>query len=321
MIQDTIRIIGVPMDLGAGRRGVDMGPSAIRAAGLHQRIKELGYKVEDAGNVFTTEPEERKPKDPKLKYADEVLAGCKDLADRVDKAVKDGVTPVVLGGDHSIAIGTQAGLARHSKRRGLIWFDAHADFNTVDTSPSGNIHGMPVSAILGLGHPRLADFDQPGPKLDARNVVLVGLRSVDKKEAEILTDSRVTYYTMRDVDEMGLSAVVDEALQRAGKGVDHVHLSFDLDVVDPRWAPGTGTTVQGGLTYRESHLAMEILSDSGTLSSLEFVEVNPLLDTNNATGDFTVGLICSALGKSIVQPERKGAPKARTSARRLDAIG
>lgn len=302
MISDTVRVIGVPMDLGAGRRGVDMGPSAIRAANLHARIKDLGYKVQDAGNVFTPEPEERKAKDPKLKYADEVLGACKDLADRVDKAVKDGVTPIVLGGDHSIAIGTNAGLSRHTKRRGLIWFDAHADFNTHETSPSGNIHGMPVSAILGMGHERLANFDQPGAKLDPRNVVYIGLRSVDKQEAEILTDSRVTYYTMRDIDQMGMAAVMDEAIQKVSKGVDRLHLSFDLDVVDPRWAPGTGTTVQGGLTYRESHLAMEILSDSGMLSSLEFVEVNPLLDVGNQTGDFAVGLICSALGKSIVQP-------------------
>jgi arginase len=304
-LQNTIRVIGVPMDLGAGRRGVDMGPSAMRAANLHSRIKELGYKVQDGGNVFTIEPEERKPKDAKLKYVDEVLAACRDLADRVDKSVKDGVSPLVLGGDHSIAIGTQAGLARSSKRRGLLWFDAHADFNTVDTSPSGNIHGMPVSAILGLGHDRLANFDQPGPKLDSKNVVYIGLRSVDKQEAEILTDSRVTYYTMRDIDQMGMAAVMEEALQRVSKGVDQVHLSFDLDVVDPRWAPGTGTTVQGGLTYRESHLAMEMLADSGLLSSLEFVEVNPLLDTGNQTGDFAVGLICSALGKAIVQGEPK----------------
>jgi arginase len=306
-VKETIRVIGVPMDLGAGRRGVDMGPSAIRAANLHSRIKELGYKVQDGGNVFTAEPEERKPKDPKLKYVDEVLAACKDLADRVEKCVRDGATPLVLGGDHSIAIGTHAGLSRIHKRRGLLWFDAHADFNTVETSPSGNIHGMPVSAILGLGHERLANFDSPGAKLDPRNVVLIGLRSVDKEEANVLQDSRVTYYTMRDIDEMGLSAVMDEALQRAGKGVDEVHLSFDLDVVDPRWAPGTGTTVQGGLTYRESHLAMEILADSGLLGSLEFVEVNPLLDTGNTTGDFTVGLICSALGKAIVQapPKRR----------------
>ncbi len=171
---------------------------------------------------------------------------------------------------------------------------------------------MPVSAILGMGHERLANFDRPGAKLDAKNVVYVGLRSVDKQEAEILTDSRVTYYTMRDIDQMGMAAVMDEAIQKVSKSVDQVHLSFDLDVVDPRWAPGTGTTVQGGLTYRESHLAMEMLADSGKLSSLEFVEVNPLLDTGNQTGDFTVGLICSALGKAIIQPgpanRRKGGP-------------
>jgi arginase len=304
MLQDTIRIIGVPMDLGAGRRGVDMGPSAIRAANLHSRIKELGYKVQDSGNVFTPEPEERKPKDPKVKYIDEVLGACGDLANRVDKAVKEGASPVVLGGDHSIAIGTMAGLARNSKRRGLLWFDAHADFNTDRTSPSGNIHGMPVSAILGLGHDRLANFDQPGPKLDAKNVVYVGLRSVDREEAEILTDSRVTSYTMKDIDQRGMANVMEDALQKVSKGVDEVHLSFDLDVVDPRWAPGTGTTVQGGLTYRESHLAMEMAADSGLLSSLEFVEVNPLLDTGNQTGEFAVGLICSALGKAIIQPNK-----------------
>jgi arginase len=311
MLHNTVRVIGVPMDLGAGRRGVDMGPSAMRAANLHQRIKELGYKVQDAGNVYTAEPEERKPKDPKLKYVDEVLAACKELAERVDRAVREDTTPLILGGDHSIAIGTQAGLARSSRRRGLLWFDAHADFNTHETSPSGNIHGMPVSAILGMGHERLANFDTPGTKLDPRNVVYIGLRSVDKQEAEILTDSRVTYYTMRDIDQMGMAKVMDEALQKVSKGVDQVHLSFDLDVVDPRWAPGTGTTVQGGLTWRESHLAMEMLSDSGLLSSLEFVEVNPLLDTGNQTGDFAVGLICSALGKAIVQP---GTPKTKRSA-------
>ncbi|MEA3143771.1 MAG: arginase [Thermoplasmata archaeon] len=311
MLHNTVRVIGVPMDLGAGRRGVDMGPSAMRAANLHQRIKELGYKVQDAGNVYTAEPEERKPKDPKLKYVDEVLAACKELAERVDRAVREDTTPLILGGDHSIAIGTQAGLARSSRRRGLLWFDAHADFNTHETSPSGNIHGMPVSAILGMGHERLANFDTPGSKLDPRNVVYIGLRSVDRQEAEILTDSRVTYYTMRDIDQMGMAKVMDEALQKVSKGVDQVHLSFDLDVVDPRWAPGTGTTVQGGLTWRESHLAMEMLSDSGLLSSLEFVEVNPLLDTGNQTGDFAVGLICSALGKAIVQP---GTPKTKRSA-------
>lgn len=313
-VQSTVRIIGVPMDLGAGRRGVDMGPSAIRAANLHARIADLGYKVQDGGNVFTPEPEERRPKDSKLKYVDEVLAACRDLADRVEKSRRDNATPIILGGDHSIAIGTQAGLHRIGKRRGMIWFDAHADFNTHETSPSGNIHGMPVSAVLGLGHPRLADFDQKGPKLDPRNVVLIGLRSVDKEEANVLNDSRVTYYTMRDVDEQGVANIMDEALQRTSKGTEEVHLSFDLDVVDPRWAPGTGTTVEGGLTYRESHLAMEILADSGLLGSLEFVEVNPLLDTGNTTGQFAAGLICSALGKAIVQD----APKRR--AKRAQAV-
>jgi arginase len=310
VLASTIRVIGVPMDLGAGRRGVDMGPSAMRAALLHTRIRDLGYKVEDAGNVFVIEPEERRPQDGRLKYLDEVLEACKELAARVDRAMADGVTPLVLGGDHSIAIGTQAGLARHSKRRGLIWFDAHADFNTADTSPSGNIHGMPVSAILGMGDPRLADFDQPGPKLDPRNFVYVGLRSVDREEAEILMDSRVTYYTMRDIDQMGMAKVMEEAIARASKGVDQIHLSFDLDVVDPNWAPGTGTQVMGGITYREAHLAMEMLSDSGLLSSMEFVEVNPLLDVNNQTGDFAVGLICSALGKAIVQRLRPKLPAA-----------
>jgi len=301
MPHNAIRVIGVPLDLGASRRGVDMGPSAIRAARLHARIRELGYDVQDDGNVFTPEAEQRgDPGDPKLRYADEILQACAELADRVDRAVADGVTPLVLGGDHSIAIGTQAGLGRRSKDRGMLWFDAHADFNTDATTPSGNIHGMPVSAVLGIGHPRLADFDQKGAKLRASNTVLIGLRDVDRREAELLADSGVTYYTMRDIDEHGMKRIMDEAIPIAARGVDRVHLSFDLDAVDPRWAPGTGTTVEGGLTYRESHLAMEMLADAGVLTSLEFVEVNPLLDDRNQTGAFAVGLIASALGKAIV---------------------
>ena len=296
----TIRIIGAPVDLGASRRGTDMGPSAMRAAHLHTRLQKLGYAVQDDGNVFAPEMEQRASPDDGLRYADEILGACGELADRVAAAIADGVVPLVLGGDHSIAIGTQAGLARGSKDRGLIWFDAHADFNTHETSPSGNIHGMPVSATVGLGHPRLADFDQPGAKLPAENVCLVGLRDVDPKEAELLADSGVSYFTMRDVDEMGMPKVVDEAMRIAGRGTDGVHLSFDLDAVDPQWAPGTGTKVQGGLTYREAHLALEKLADWGRLTSLEFVEVNPLLDTGNQTGQFAVGLITSALGKAIV---------------------
>ncbi|MGB0652969.1 MAG: arginase [Thermoplasmatota archaeon] len=301
MPENTIRVMGVPLDLGASRRGVDMGPSAIRAARLHTRIKSLGYEVEDGGNVHAPEVEQRgAAADHQLRYADEILAACAELADKVDRALADGVTPLVLGGDHSIAIGTQAGLARHSKKRGLLWFDAHADFNTHQTSPSGNIHGMPVSAALGMGHPLLADFDQPGPKLDPKNVVLIGLRDVDPLEAELMAASGVTYYTMRDIDEHGMKRIMAEALPIACDGVDQVHLSFDLDAVDPQWAPGTGTKVDGGLTYREAHLALEMLADAQVLTSLEFVEVNPLLDHENQTGRFAVGLVASALGKAIV---------------------
>lgn len=301
MPRDTVRVIGVPLDLGASRRGVDMGPSAIRAAGLHTKINDLGFRVEDVGNVFAPEPEERPPPDTKLRYLPEILEACTNLADKVDQALRDGCTPLVLGGDHSIAIGTQAGLARHSVDRGMIWFDAHADFNTDVTSPSGNIHGMPASAALGVGHPSLADFDRKGAKLRPERTVFIGLRDVDAREAELLGESDVTYYTMRDIDEYGMKRVVEDAIEIASKGGRPVHLSFDLDVVDPRWAPGTGTTVDGGLTYRESHLAMEMLADADVLSSLEFVEVNPLLDTENRTGRFTVGLIGSALGKAIIQ--------------------
>ena len=295
-----MRIIGVPLDLGASRRGVDMGPSAIRAARLHTRIRELGYTVDDVGNVHSPEAEERPAPKEQLRYLDEILATCAGLADRVDQAIAAGAIPIVLGGDHSIAIGTQAGLGRHGTDRGLIWVDAHADFNTHETSPSGNIHGMPLSAALGIGHPALADFDRAGPKLRADKTVLIGIRQVDAKEAELLAESAVTYFTMRDIDEMGMKTVMDEAISVAARGGTPLHLSLDLDAIDPRWAPGTGTTVDGGLTYREAHLAMELLADAEALTSLEFVEVNPLLDLENRTGNFTVDLICSALGKAII---------------------
>ncbi len=297
----TIHIIGVPLDLGASRRGVDMGPSAIRAGRLHSRIRELGHEVFDAGNVWTPEVEQDIPiGDKSMRFADAILAACKELADMVENAQEQGHVPLVLGGDHSIAIGTQAGLARKSRDRGMIWFDAHADFNTPESSPSGNVHGMPVAAALGIGHPLLADFDTPGPKLRPENTVLVGLRDVDKNEAKLLEESKVSYYTMRDIDEHGMKRIMDDAMQIASKGVQDVHLSFDLDGVDPQWAPGTGTTVDGGLTYREAHLALEMLADADILTSMEFVEVNPLLDMQNQTGRFAVGLIASALGKGIV---------------------
>jgi arginase len=297
----TIRVIGCPVDLGASRRGTDMGPSAMRAAYLHTKILSLGYEVEDVGNVHAPQMEENLPRvKSELKFKDEVLHACTHLADKVEAAIKDGVVPLVLGGDHSIAIGTQAGLARTSRNRGLIWFDAHADFNTDISSPSGNIHGMPVSAALGIGHPDLADFDSPGAKLDSKYVCLVGLRDVDPKEAELLDKHNIRYYTMRDIDEIGMREVMRRAIKIVREAPDGVHLSFDLDGIDPQWAPGTGTTVPGGMTYREAHLALEMLADAKILTSLEFVEVNPLLDNQNQTGKLAVGLIASALGKAIV---------------------
>lgn len=303
MSDRPLRIIGAPLDLGASRRGTDMGPSAIRGARLHERLRDLGYTVQDAGNIFVEQLEQRDPGDHDLRFCEPILAACTALANQVDLAVREGAMPIVLGGDHSIAIGTVAGLARTNKNRGLLWFDAHADFNTHETSGSGNIHGMPVSSICGLGHPLLADFDQPGAKLDPNNVALVGLRSVDHGEARLLEDHGIHYWTMRDIDEMGMRRVTEEALEVVQKGTTDVHLSFDLDGVDPQWAPGTGTPVSGGMTYREAHLALEMASDAECLTSFEFVEVNPLLDTRNQTGKFTVELLASALGKAIVDPD------------------
>lgn len=278
-----------------------MGPSAIRAAYLHTKIRSLGYEVEDVGNVQVPQMEENLPRGKgDLKFKDEILEACRHLADKVEAAVADGTVPLVLGGDHSIAIGTQAGLARRSKKRGLIWFDAHADFNTAESSPSGNIHGMPLSASLGVGHPELTDFDQPGAKLDPQYVVLVGLRDVDPKEAELLEAHNIAYFTMRHIDELGMHEVMRRAIKIVEGAPDGVHLSFDLDGIDPQWAPGTGTRVQGGLTYREAHLSLEMLADSKLITSMEFVEVNPLLDNQNQTGHLAVGLIASALGKAIV---------------------
>jgi arginase len=295
-----VRVIGVPLDLGADRRGVDMGPSAIRAAKLHQVLRNLGHEVEDAGNIATVESEARKIKDPKLKYLDEVLLACKRLAQAVTKAASAGEFPLILGGDHSIAIGTFAGLAAVGRNEGLIWVDAHGDFNTDSTSPSGNIHGMPLAALVGLGDERLANFAGVRPKVDPKRVVLIGIRDLDAEEKKLITKSGIKFYTMRDIDEKGVSKVMAEAIAIAGKGGKRIHLSWDIDVMDPAYARGTGTPAPGGLTYREAHLMMEMISDSGQLQSLEMVEVNPLLDDQNKTGELAVGLIASALGKRIL---------------------
>lgn len=292
--------MGVPLDLGAGRRGVDMGPSAIRAGRLHAVLRNLGHEVIDLGNIAAVEMEERKPKDEKMRYLDEVLLVCKRLAQKVTKVISTGDFPLILGGDHSIAIGTWAGLAAVGRNEGMIWVDAHGDFNTHESTPSGNIHGMPLAAILGMGHERLTSLGGVNPKLKPENAALLGIRDIDAEERKIIADSGVSYFTMRDIDERGMATVAEEAIKVAGRGTNRIHVSYDVDVMDPAYAMGTGTPSPGGLTYREAHLLMELIADSKKLQSLEMVEVNPLLDDRNKTGELAVGLVASALGKRII---------------------
>jgi arginase len=298
-----IEVIGVPVDLGAGRRGVDMGPSAIRTADLELRLEQLGHQVEDFGDLDVMIPETQPVGANKLRYKDAILAACDQLRVEVEKALEAGRMPLVLGGDHSIAIGSIAGssnvFARRGESLGLIWFDAHGDANTPETTPSGNIHGMSLAVSLGLGDPELVNLGGRSPKIQARNTVLIGIRDVDLGERETLKKIGVTVYTMRDVDERGMRDVVDEAIRLAGDGTAGVHLSFDLDVVDPEDAPGTGTPVWGGITYREAHLAMEMLHDRAEIVAIDLVEVNPVLDTQNMTGILAAELAQSVLGKRI----------------------
>ena len=299
-----IEIIGVPVDLGAGRRGVDMGPSAIRIADLEPRLEQLGHKVLDAGDLDVMIPETQKVGEGKLRYKAPILATCTELCRKVEQALEKSHTPLVLGGDHSIAIGSVAGSSGHFARQGehvgLIWFDAHGDANTPETTPSGNIHGMSLAVTLGLGDPELVNLGDRAPKVLPRNTVLIGIRDLDPGERETLTKSGVSVYTMRDVDERGMRDVVAEAIELAGDGTSGVHLSFDMDVVDPEDAPGTGTPVWGGITYREAHLAMELLSDRAQIVAFDLVEVNPVLDTQNMTGILAAELAQSALGKTIL---------------------
>ncbi len=297
----TIEIIGAPQDLGQSLRGVDMGPSAIRVAGLVERLTGLGYQVVDRGDIHCCSIATHDAGDPRARYAEAVLHDVEVLAGEVEKAARAGHFPLVLGGDHSISIGTLGGLARVEPRQALVWIDAHADFNTPDTSPSGNIHGMPVAHILGDGDPRLAAAAGVQPKALEDHTVLIGLRDVDPGEAERLKASAVRYFTMRDIDEQGVTAVVDATVAHATRdGVDRLHLSFDMDAIDPRHAPGTGTPVTGGLTYRESHLMMELFHEAGVVTSAEFVEVNPALDERNRTAEMAVELIASLLGQRIL---------------------
>ena len=299
-----VRIIGVPMDLGASRRGVDMGPSALRVGGLAVSIKQMGHQLEDIGNIPVKQPEEQHYGEKKAKYLNEIAETCQGLAMIVEKTLDEGMIPIVMGGDHSIAVGTVGGVSRHfqkkEKRIGLIWLDAHADMNTPETSPSGNIHGMPLASIVGFGPPELTDLVGPKPMVNPRNVCLVGARDIDTKEKRTIKESGVHVFTMRDLDERGMREVMAEALRFATDDTDGVAVSLDLDFVDPADAPGVGTPVRGGVTYREAHLAMEMIADSKGLVSLEVVEVNPVIDHHNRTAELGVELLLSGLGKKIL---------------------
>src|SRR5450432_3043760 len=299
-----IRVIGVPLDLGQSRRGVDMGPSAVRVAGLEARLEELGHVVEDAGNIAVAIPEQKKAGDPRAKYLKEITVTCTKHAELVVKTLDAGEVPLVLGGDHSVGAGTVAGMAefyrRQSQKIGLLWIDAHTDINTPDSSPSGNVHGMPLAATLGLGPAELSNIFNFSPKVRPENCVLVGVRDIDAIEKENVRRAGIGVFTMRDIDERGMRAVMEEALRMAGRGTAGYHVSLDMDWIDPEDAPGVGTPVWGGATYREAHLAMEIISDHGRMTSFEIVEVNPVIDEHNQTADLAVELTLSAFGKKIL---------------------
>jgi arginase len=306
---EHIAIIGAPLDLGAGRRGVDMGPSAVRVAGLGRRLAALGYDVNDLGNIPAAQPEAVDDAGPiHAKYLEQIAASCARLGELVAQALADGKTPLVLGGDHSIAVGTVAGVSRYfrdnggesGRKIGLLWIDAHADMNTPQSSPSGNVHGMPLACCVGVGPDSLAGMFGFAPKVDPSVVALVGIRDVDLLERGTVRDTGVRAFTMRDIDERGMRPVMDEAIGIATNGTSGFHLSLDMDFVDPEYAPGVGTPVRGGATYREAHLAMEIVCDSGRMVSMEVVEVNPVIDEVNRTADLAVELILSALGKKIL---------------------
>jgi len=301
----NIRVIGVPLDLGASRRGVDMGPSAVRVAGLEARLEALGHRVTDFGNIRVEIAETRAPGSKNAHYLAEIAETCARTGEAVIEALQAGMTPLLLGGDHSQAAGSVAGVAefyrRQEKTIGLLWIDAHSDVNTPDTSLSGNVHGMPLAALLGLGPEPLGNIFGYAPKVAAENAVLIGVRDIDAAERENLRRAGMTeIYTMRDIDERGMRAVMEAALRAASRNTAGYHVSLDMDWIDPEEAPGVGTPVRGGATYREAHLAMEILADDGRLLSFEIVEVNPVIDEHNRTADLAVELACSAFGKKIL---------------------
>jgi len=299
-----VHILGAPLDLGAGRRGVDMGPSALRLTQMGARLEALGITVVDQGNVEVAIAEATDFGDPHCRYAREVAATCGQIFERVFASVEQGAIPITLGGDHSIAAGSVAAVSAVHRGRGarigLLWIDAHADMNTPESSPSGNVHGMPLAALLGFGPAALVEIGGPGAKVDPRNVAVVGLRAIDEAEKRIVRQSGVHAYTMADIDRRGISAVLEEALRHVLDGTCGVHLSLDVDGLDPEIAPGVGTPVRGGLSYRESHLAMEMVAESRRILGVDVVEVNPILDQHNATAEMGCELVLSAFGKSIL---------------------
>ncbi len=300
-----IRVIGVPLDLGASRGGVDMGPSAVRVAGLEARLEALGHRVTDAGNIRVEIAETQTRGDKSAHYLKEIAKTCSRTAEAVMAALESGMTPLLLGGDHSLAAGSVSGVAEFYRRQkqkvGLLWIDAHSDINTPESSLSGNVHGMPLAALMGLGPEPLANILGHAPKIAPENAVLIGVRDIDQAERENLRRAGMTeIYTMRDIDERGMRAVMEEALRAAGRGTAGYHVSLDMDWIDPEEAPGVGTPVRGGATYREAHLAMEIVADHGRLLSFEIVEVNPVIDEHNRTADLAVELACSVFGKKIL---------------------
>ena len=305
MADKSAHIIGVPLDLGGNRRGVDMGPSAFRIAGLGERIAALGYTVSDKGDLPAPIPETQDKRDERKKYVRDIANVCQKLYQTSTASFEEGAMPIVLGGDHSLAAGSVAAAAewaRRSKNRpiGLLWVDAHGDMNTPATSLSGNVHGMPLAALLGQEPAELSKIGGPLPKVAAATTVLIGIRNLDEREKIAVKDSHVHVFTMKDIDRQGIASIVEQAVNLAGNGTAGIHVSFDMDVCDPLIAPGVGTPVKGGLDYREAHMVMEIVADSGLLTSLDLVEVNPTLDVRNATAQLGTELALSALGMKIL---------------------
>jgi arginase len=302
--QKSVSILGVPLGYGASMAGVDIGPAALRVARLNQRIARLGYSVHDLGDMRLERPQSLPEIDEKLKYVREISNACEQVAIEVEGILNSEQFPVIIGGDHSIAIGSFAGAASYYKKKnetlGLIWFDAHADMNTPETTPTGNIHGMPLAALLGYGVPELTNVAGFAPKLDPKLCVHVGARDIDAGERELIRKLGIRFFTMREIDERGMKECMNDAIKIASRGNAGYAVTFDVDVLDPGDAPGSGTLVRGGLTYREAHLAMEKIAEAGGMRSLEIVEINTALDVNNKTAELGVELILSALGKTIL---------------------